>query len=1310
VSNGNQPPLSSCGCCQGLPPLDPETNNPGLSAISYRFGSYATLFERMLAQIQSPNSMFDPPPASIPWVLSALSTRSPDDPAIAFIDAWAVVADVLTFYQERIANEGFLRTATERQSVLQLAREIGYELSPGVAASVYLAFTVEDVVGTGIVAPLPQTPKTPNAPTQGAQTFNLGAVTIPQGTKAQSIPAQGQLPQTFETSADLAARAQWNSLLPRLTRPADLALTGDGQLYMVAVRAEFSPSAGASSVPSSSVYLLNPDTPALTTPNVDVLPIQQMYLAGNNTGIQQGDRLLLVGKNSSGSVMALPFVVQDVTVLSSQSQTRIDFGPNPADIAFVPFDFPGASITANPVPFDQQNVNANVLAASIDESDLRALIQTSNWDPGQLTALVNNLPSTLDPIDGVFSFQAKAGFFGNSAPKWDSLPVATSTRGTPYPTSWDSFNDNAGPFIWTDSQGNRYTDASAHLERSLPEVVPNSWTILESKTVPATPYLISDVLQKSLADYGISGKSTGLLLPISEFIGSAGFGLGAPSAVSWNPSRVDVFAIGADGNLYHKANIGAWSPSLFGWDNLGGPGGFGGWLTYVGTPCAITGGAGIIDIFALGSDGNLYYVSGDGNLWSAPVSLGSPSGGFASSPSAVAGLFVSGNLDDVFAIGADGNLYHIWFDGFSWQGPVSFGPNSGNFTGNPVAVAGGPNGLDVFVIDSNGALNHLWQGDVTTDTFPGGFQGSPGAVSWGPARVDVFAIDGFGNLFHAWAEGVGPSTPWGSEYFGDGFWTGSPTAVSSAPNRIDVFGIVFPSDLRHFWWDGQAWQGPEDLGGDQDLLSLAPSAVVRQGRIDVFATSFDFGMFHFADMEFLVRTTTAYLQSQQQTLVEFPVTDDIPAQSTSLMVNGLVLGLSPEQALAVNGMRSDAPGVLANEIVILQDIVHNGGFTTLEFTTGLQFGYKRATLTLNANTVGATHGSTVAVPEVLGSGNAAQANQSFTLKQSPLTYVSAPTASGAESTLEVRVNNLLWNEAPTLFGLGPNDQSYIVRRADDGTNTVSMGDGAVGARIPTGQNNVVANYRTGIGTTGDVTAGSLSILQSRPPGVRAVTNPLDASGGADPENLDHSRQNAPLTVLTLDRIVSLEDYEDFAAAFAGVGKAQAIPFWDGETGFVHLTIAGIEGATVDPTSQLYLSLTGAIDTARDPVQQVRVSSYRPMTFNLVATVIIDKPRYVPADVLAAINTALLSTFSFDQRAFAQPVTAAEVITAVQAIPGVIATDLTQLYRSDDPSGASQTEPDPVLPASYAQLQNGTILAAELLTINTIGFSVTEKLQ
>jgi len=127
----------------------------------------------------------------MPPPLAALNRDIHDDWAIALVHAWAVVTDVLSFYQERITNEGYLRTATEYRSILELARSIGYELRPGLAASTHLAFTVLTLKD--------EPPR---------------RVLIPRGTAVQSIPPQGQLPQTFETSADLEARAEWNALKP----------------------------------------------------------------------------------------------------------------------------------------------------------------------------------------------------------------------------------------------------------------------------------------------------------------------------------------------------------------------------------------------------------------------------------------------------------------------------------------------------------------------------------------------------------------------------------------------------------------------------------------------------------------------------------------------------------------------------------------------------------------------------------------------------------------------------------------------------------------------------------------------------------------------------------------------------------------------------------------------------------------------------------------------------------------------------------------------------------------------------------------
>lgn len=453
------------------------------------------------------------------------------------------------------------------------------------------------------------------------------------------------------------------------------------------------------------------------------------------------------------------------------------------------------------------------------------------------------------------------------------------------------------------------------------------------------------------------------------------------------------------------------------------------------------------------------------------------------------------------------------------------------------------------------------------------------------------------------------------------------------------------------------------------------------------------------DAAFKVRSTTAYVQSEALAVVELPIEDQLNAGDTQLMLDQFTLGLRVGQAIMLTGERNDAPGVTQTEIVIVKDIDHSGGFTLLTFEDGLQSPYQRTTVSLNANVARATHGETV--KETLGSGDSTQKNQRFTLKKPPLTYISAATPSGGQSTLSVRVNDVLWMEAPSLYELTPKDQKYIVRIDDDGKATVIFGDGEKGARLPTGTNNITATYRSGIGLDGEVTADALTMLQSRPLGIRGVTNPQTASGAADPAQLAQARTNAPLTVLTLDRIVSLLDYENFTRAFNGIGKAQAIALWNDEHYLIHLTIAGANGKAVDLNSDLYANLIDALDAARDPAQQVRVDNFILRQFNVTATVVID-PRYDAQLVLSQIEAALLTAFSFEQRLFGQPVTAAEVITVIQNVAGVVAVDLDALYRSGYIQKLNQ-----VLSSAIAHWQGSNVQPARLLLINPIGIKVSE---
>jgi predicted phage baseplate assembly protein len=370
-----------------------------------------------------------------------------------------------------------------------------------------------------------------------------------------------------------------------------------------------------------------------------------------------------------------------------------------------------------------------------------------------------------------------------------------------------------------------------------------------------------------------------------------------------------------------------------------------------------------------------------------------------------------------------------------------------------------------------------------------------------------------------------------------------------------------------------------------------------------------------------------------------------------------------------------------------------GGHTTLTFVKDLANAFRRDTTTLNANVALATHGETVS--EVLGSGNGSQPYQRFTLRQAPLTYVSAQTPSGAASTLQVRANDVLWHEAPTLFGLGARDRVYTARADDDGKVTVLFGDGSTGARLPSGTENVRATYRKGIGKAGNVGAGQISLLMSRPLGLREAVNPVPATGGDDPEPRDQARVNAPLTVLTLGRIVSLRDYEDFARAFAGIAKALATWTWDGERQGVFVTVAGVDGAPVDETGETYKNLVSAMHDAGDPYVSLRVKSYAAVKFKLAAAVTRDQD-YLAAKVEADIRTALLSYFAFDRRAFGQPVALSEAMAAIQAVPGVIAVDVNALHRKDLVGGGGV---QPWLPANLPQSGiGGSPSPAELLTL------------
>ena len=227
---------------------------------------------------------------------------------------------------------------------------------------------------------------------------------------------------------------------------------------------------------------------------------------------------------------------------------------------------------------------------------------------------------------------------------------------------------------------------------------------------------------------------------------------------------------------------------------------------------------------------------------------------------------------------------------------------------------------------------------------------------------------------------------------------------------------------------------------------------------------------------------------------------------------------------------SGSPGTFAHLVVSLQ----TEATPTLDARSAVLLG----------NVAQGSHGETVR-SEVVGNGDASRSFQRFALRKAPLTYVPGEGAVPLASSLEVQVEGIRWHEVPSLYGRGPTERVLVTRTGDDGTTILQFGDGKTGARVPTGQGNVSATYRMGTGLVGRAAAGALTTALDRPRGLRSVTNPLPATGGADPEVIADARENAPRTVRTFGRIVSRRDFTDQVRATGEVAKADARWIWDG---------------------------------------------------------------------------------------------------------------------------------------------------------------------
>ena len=250
-------------------------------------------------------------------------------------------------------------------------------------------------------------------------------------------------------------------------------------------------------------------------------------------------------------------------------------------------------------------------------------------------------------------------------------------------------------------------------------------------------------------------------------------------------------------------------------------------------------------------------------------------------------------------------------------------------------------------------------------------------------------------------------------------------------------------------------------------------------------------------------------------------------------------------------------------------------------------------LQLLSNVISVSRGTTV-TGEVLGSGNAALAGQSFTLAKSPLTYLGS--GSSPVSTLRVSVDQIAWREVHSFYGQAPSAPVYVVTRSPDQTvTTVTFGDGVNGARLTSGTGNVTATYRYGW-EKASPPAGRLTTISQPQLNLASVQNPVAVSGGAEPEAPQDVQANAPASVTTFGRAISAADYEQVALQAPGVSRAAAYWTFD-QAGQRTLVTVYVDD---DQAAAAAAALAGAVD----PNRPVTVTGATAIDLRLSCTLVV----------------------------------------------------------------------------------------------------------
>ncbi|HEX5885110.1 MAG TPA: putative baseplate assembly protein [Pyrinomonadaceae bacterium] len=497
------PPPPPPGCCDE-PPRPPAApirpfNSPGLSSIRYRIGTFSSFRRAMLDAVplvKVPKDTRVTPPLERANPFARWHEGMGGDYHTMLIELWAYLADILTFYQERIANEAYLSTATQRESLRRLAQLIGYQPQPGSAATALLNFTIE----------------------------KQKTVTIPAGFRAGSKAKPGKQAAVFETEDAIVALGSHSAIPLSMVAPTNqfaalsdygLVLAAGPSLTTAAAASNIYGLAGAAYL---QTFLFD------SAINEAVSSFEEAASISAEVSAESS----LLGLSATGpffSVAATPLIFATTflsglyvskntrQVVLQGTSTRLEVG----DYVLV-VENAGAS-----------GEKATLRQISTVKADKESSTTIITW-PEETGASYQNV--TLQAL------RVTAAPFGSNAPSWISLPATLTNSDDKHPEAPDIFQDN-----WDDPNEDRAHVPSANklsLDGTYDDAkgTPDNpgWVVMLSDNPVIAPFIahVVDARPFTAVDYTITSKVTRLTLKAGETVPEKTFPLRSTVVLTGN--------------------------------------------------------------------------------------------------------------------------------------------------------------------------------------------------------------------------------------------------------------------------------------------------------------------------------------------------------------------------------------------------------------------------------------------------------------------------------------------------------------------------------------------------------------------------------------------------------------------------------------------------------------------------------------------------------------------------------------------------------------------------------------------------------